>query len=120
MEPDTRAAEIGRAASPAPGSGSWAKTPEEGAGTSAGGGSGEAPGLDVTDRVDQGGLPGYLEVERRLAGTLREDEFQEPKYCWLDVPENLDRLFFQLGASGTGGPSESERHASAVAGGRQW
>ncbi len=97
----------------------WAKTPEgggrEGAGAAAGNGSGEAPGLGVTDRVDQGGLPGYLEVERRLAGCLREEEFREPKYCWLDVPENLDRLFFQTGASSRVGPAESERHASAPA-----
>ncbi len=98
----------------------WAKAPGEGgdgegARPPAGDRSGEDSSFGVTDRVDQGGLPGYLEVERRLAGCLQEEEFGEPKYCWLDVPENLDRLFFQTSASGPGGPAESERHSSAKA-----
>ncbi|HIP52825.1 MAG TPA: hypothetical protein EYH03_02275 [Chromatiales bacterium] len=47
-------------------------------------------GFPLLQRQDQGGLSGFVEVERRLARTLSEDEYQAPKLSWVDVPENIN------------------------------
>lgn len=44
-------------------------------------------------RLDQGGLSGFLEAELLLTRSLSEDEYAHDMTSWLDVPENLDRVF---------------------------
>ncbi len=44
------------------------------------------------DRLDQGGLPGFLETEIVLNYLLCEDEYKNPQYSWLDDPDNLTQL----------------------------
>ncbi len=41
------------------------------------------------DRLDQGGLPGFLNTEIVLRELLRENEYKTPQYSWLDDPDNL-------------------------------
>ena len=49
--------------------------------------------INSRPRIDQGTLPGYLEVELLLNGALREEEYALGKTSWLDDPGNLKRLF---------------------------
>jgi hypothetical protein len=43
-------------------------------------------------RVDQGDLPGFLDVDLLLSRALREEEYAEGRTTWLDEPSNLKRL----------------------------
>jgi len=52
----------------------------------------EASGLRFMDRLDQGGLRGFLETEIILSQLLSEEEYRRPLYSWLDEPENLIQL----------------------------
>lgn len=47
------------------------------------------------DRLDQGGLPGFLETEIVLSHLLMEEEYKKPLYSWLDDPENMAQLLEQ-------------------------
>jgi len=49
----------------------------------------------ITERLDQGGLGGFLETEIILRRLLSEDEYKNPLYSWLDEPNNLERLLNQ-------------------------
>ncbi len=44
------------------------------------------------DRLDQGGLPGFLETEIVLRYLLFEDEYKKSQDSWLDEPDNLAQL----------------------------
>lgn len=46
----------------------------------------------LMDRLDQGGLRGFLETEIVLSHLLVEEEYKQPLYSWLDDPENLKLL----------------------------
>ena len=45
--------------------------------------------LHIIDRLDQGGLRGFVETEIVLNQLVAEDEYKKPLYSWLDVPDNL-------------------------------
>lgn len=49
-------------------------------------------GLRVMDRLDQGGLRGFLDTEIVLSQLLSKDEYKIPQYSWLDDPDNLMHL----------------------------
>ncbi len=57
-----------------------------------GGEDSDTSSLRFMDRLDQGGLRGFLETEIILSQLLSEDEFRKPQYSWLDEPENLIQL----------------------------
>ncbi len=59
-------------------------------------------GLRVLERKDQGTLFGFVEVERRLARTLSEDEYLRPNLSWIDVPENINLLINSVAPGGRG------------------
>lgn len=52
------------------------------------------PATRITSRlrVDQGDLPGFLDVDLLLSQALREEEYTEGRTTWLDEPSNLKRL----------------------------
>jgi class 3 adenylate cyclase len=56
------------------------------------GGGAAGGGFRVMDRLDQGGLRGFLETEIVLSHLLAEEEYKTPRYSWLDDPENLQQL----------------------------
>jgi len=62
-----------------------------------GGGAGRAP---MEHRVEQGELPGYVEVERRLQLLVAPGELSAKSYSWFDEPDNLARLLGGLEAGG--------------------
>ncbi len=75
----------------------WAVAP-------AAGESAPAPGLgtftsQVTfkQRTDQGGLNGFLEAELLLTRSIGDEEYAHDLTSWLDVPENLERMFLSAG-----------------------
>ncbi len=52
----------------------------------------KASGIQFMDRLDRGGLRGFLETEIVLSQLLNEEEYSKPQYSWLDEPENLIQL----------------------------
>jgi class 3 adenylate cyclase len=52
--------------------------------------------LHITERLDQGGLRGFLETEIILRQMLSENEYKMPQYSWLDDSDNLAQF---LGSS---------------------
>jgi class 3 adenylate cyclase len=66
----------------------WTRLGDQGVGRS---GDGQQ-GWRITERLDQGGLGGFLETEIILRQLLCEDEYKKPQYSWLDDPGNLEQL----------------------------
>lgn len=64
----------------------------------------------VIDRLDQGGLRGFLETEIVLRQLLFEEEYKKPQYSWLDDPDNLEQLLGEQKIPHGQGP-DSERIA---------
>ncbi len=45
-------------------------------------------------RTDQGSLGGFLEAELLVTRSMCEEEYAQDLISWLDVPDNLERIFF--------------------------
>jgi class 3 adenylate cyclase len=56
--------------------------------------------LHIIDRLDQGGLRGFLETEIVLSQLLAAEEYKKPQYSWLDDPDNLALLLASDGDLG--------------------
>lgn len=60
----------------------------------------------IRQRVDQGKLKGFLEVENLLHQGVKEEEFAHPeRYGWLDVPTNFDLIMSPVQSSDDSGQS---------------
>lgn len=70
-------------------------------GVGAGSGVESNSAASAPDRVDQGGVPGYADVERRLRQLGSSAELSAKAYSWFDEPDNLALL---LGGRAPGGP----------------
>jgi hypothetical protein len=60
------------------------------------------PEVISTGRLDQGGMPGYIEVERRLRRLVSGEELSLRTSSWFDQPENITLLL--------GGDDPTKRH----------
>jgi len=49
--------------------------------------------FDIRNRLDQGTLRGFLEVELFLREVLQEEEYRDNIDSWLDEPDNMSILF---------------------------
>ncbi len=81
----------------------------------------EPLGRGVTEtrlRQDRGKLPGFLETELVLAGSLQEDEYSEGLCSWLDNPNNMEMI---LSLNGTSRRNRTRRSNEPKAGtSEQW
>lgn len=58
-------------------------------------------------RHDRGMLPGFLETEMLLSGTVQEDEYAAGLSSWLDDPHNMEMILFLKGSG-----KYSRKHSS--------
>lgn len=64
-------------------------------------GPGAAGKVQPQGRLEQGELPGYAEVERRLRQLASPDELAANVQSWFDEPDNLAKLLGSRDADGT-------------------
>lgn len=75
----------------------WAVAPAAGESAVSPGLNGPTSQVTFRQRTDQGSLSGFLEAELLLTRSIGEEECAHDLTSWLDVPENLDRMFLPAG-----------------------
>jgi len=59
----------------------------------------DLPSLALRIQQDFNSLKGFGEVELLLARSLQAEEIKQGQRCWLDMPENIDRIIYSVAPS---------------------